>query len=165
MMAKEDHDNQQRKSINATHGQLKRVASGNQRGVANPRHTMKYIKADRKWVCFAIHIATSEVYSDSATTIFTSRLGADDTYPSKANIAKAKMLILRKSTKRITLANGGMGTAMNVILLPIPRLSKKDSGGPTIHRFPDLAIKCWKSKQQRQCVDVYKERHHSAQRK
>jgi hypothetical protein len=48
MMAKEDHDNQQRKSINATHGQLKRVASGNQRGVANPRHTMKYIKADRK---------------------------------------------------------------------------------------------------------------------
>ena len=128
LMAKEDSDKPQRKSIDATHSQTKRGAPGIiQKGInlglsirATIKRAMRYITADMKQVRFVTKIVPAEAYSDSPTIIITYNLGADDKYPSGANRAKEKMPILCTLTKRVNAANDGMSTATKVTPLPIP---------------------------------------------
>ena len=59
-------------------------------------------------------ITTAEAQKDIATIIVTYDLGADDNYISKVNRARAQILILQKSTKRVNVATGGTHTTTTV---------------------------------------------------
>ena len=74
------------------------------------------------------------------------------------------MLILRKSTKRVNVANGGTSTATNVTPLAIPRLSKAAEEAHTFEDFPTSLLSVGKVNNDgnvslftRQGVTVHKE--------
>ena len=62
--------------------------------------------------------------------------GADDNYVSEKDRMAAGMPILRKSTKRVSVANGDTCTASNVTRLPFPQLSERASRADTFNEFP-----------------------------
>ena len=62
--------------------------------------------------------------------------GADDNYVSEKDRMAAGMPILRKSTKRVSVANGDTCTASNVTRLPFPQLSERASRADTFKEFP-----------------------------
>ena len=62
--------------------------------------------------------------------------GADDNYVSERDRKAAGVPILRKSTKRVSLANGDMCKASNVTRLPFPQLSDRVSIADTFNNFP-----------------------------
>ena len=68
---------------------------------------------------FASKITTAEAQNNSTIIIVTYDLGADDNYLSKSDRARAQMLIVQKSTKRVNVVNGGTSTATDVTPLPI----------------------------------------------
>ena len=62
--------------------------------------------------------------------------GADGTYVSEKDRKAAGLPILRKSTKRVMVANGEMCKAANVTRLPFPQLSERASRADTFNDFP-----------------------------
>ena len=103
---------------------------------ATIKRAMRFIKADKKRVRFATTITVAEAEQDSATIMVTYDSGADDNYMSESNRANARLPILRKSSKRVNVANGGLSKATNVTPLPIPGLSKAAAEAHTFKDFP-----------------------------
>ena len=62
--------------------------------------------------------------------------GADATYISEADREKARMPILRASTKRVRVANGDICNAKYATTLPFPQLSDKARQADTFENFP-----------------------------
>ena len=62
--------------------------------------------------------------------------GADGNYISKADRKKAGLPILRHSTKRVGIANGGTSSGKFVTKLSFPQLSKKAAEADTFQDFP-----------------------------
>ena len=62
--------------------------------------------------------------------------GADGHYISETDRAKANLPILRKSTKRVGVANGNTSHGHHVTALPIPSLSKAATEADTFDDFP-----------------------------
>ena len=62
--------------------------------------------------------------------------GADGHYISEADRKEAGMPILRKSTKRVRVANGDTSVAKHVTNLPFQQLSKKATQADTFEQFP-----------------------------
>jgi hypothetical protein len=103
---------------------------------ATIKRAMRFIKADKKRVRFATTITVAEAEQDSATIMVTYDSGADDNYMSESDRANARLPILRKSSKRVNVANGGLSKATNVTPLPIPGLSKAAAEAHTFKDFP-----------------------------
>ena len=61
--------------------------------------------------------------------------GADGHYISEADRAKARLPILRQSTKRVGVANGDVSLGNNVTRLPIPHLDDKATEADTFDDF------------------------------
>jgi hypothetical protein len=60
---------------------------------------------------------------------------ADGNYISKNDIQKAGLPILRRSTRRVSVANGEVSTGTNVITLPMLQLPKEDTEGNAFDNF------------------------------
>jgi NACalpha-BTF3-like transcription factor len=62
--------------------------------------------------------------------------GADGTYISKKDRAKAGLPILRQSSKKVQVANGEIVKAKNITTLPFPQLSARARQAHTFEQFP-----------------------------
>ena len=62
--------------------------------------------------------------------------GADNHYISKASQCQASLPILRRSTKRVGVANGGMSVGVHATQLPFKQLSAKAAAADTFQDFP-----------------------------
>jgi hypothetical protein len=62
--------------------------------------------------------------------------GADGHYVSKDNRKEASMPILRSSSKKVEVENGGKCKAKNVTQLPFPQLSERATTADTFNNFP-----------------------------
>ena len=62
--------------------------------------------------------------------------GANGNYISKTDRKKAGLPILRRSTKRIGIANGSTSSGKFVTQLPFPQLSKQAAETDTFKEFP-----------------------------
>ena len=103
---------------------------------ATIKQAMRFAKADKKRVRFVSKVMTGEAQGNGATITAIYGLGADNNYLGKANRAKAHILILRKSTQKVNVANGGMSTETNVTPLPILQLSKAAAEAHTFEDYP-----------------------------
>ena len=66
--------------------------------------------------------------------------GADGHYISEHNRMVAGLPILRNSTRRMQVADGGTSTAINVTQPPFPQLSKKATNANAFKHFPLLLM-------------------------
>jgi hypothetical protein len=71
--------------------------------------------------------------------------GADGHYISKRDRKKAGLPILRPSTKRVGVANGGTSTAKHVTQLPFKQLSPKATQADTFQDFPNSLMSVGKT--------------------
>jgi hypothetical protein len=90
--------------------------------------------------------------------------GADRHYVSKDNRKEACMPILRSSSKKVEVANGGKCKAKNVTRLPFPQLSELATTADTFNNFPTSLMSVGKTFQRRHHLNIHKNRSDSTQR-
>ena len=73
----------------------------------------------------AARIATAESCRSSALILVTYNSRPDDNYLSKEDRAKARMPILQTSTKRVSVANGGVSKAIDVTPFLFPDYQRR----------------------------------------
>ena len=71
--------------------------------------------------------------------------GADKHYISEADRAKARLPILRKSTRRVGVANSDISHSNNVTRLPVPQLGKTATEADTFDDFPNSLMSVGKT--------------------
>ena len=108
------------------------------------KRTATRLLTNRKQVTFG---ATSTIPATrQANAVYvTYDSGADDNYISEKDRKAAGMPILRKSTKRVSVANGDMCNASNVTQLPFPQLSERASRADTFNDFPSSLMSVGKT--------------------
>ena len=142
-LAKADNDNKGKQAAEANHKlRTQPTVSILRRGrnlgyavqTAFKRATKNFTK--RTGVQFANKVETRQIPPDSATPMIIYDSGADGHYLSERDRKLANLPILRKSTKRVGVANGGCSKASNVTQLPFPQLSKAAAQADTFDEFP-----------------------------
>ncbi len=92
--------------------------------------------SNNKHVRFAKHNKI-HLFSNTETPIMvTYNLGADSHYISKKDCHKAGLPIIKKSTRRVGVANGGVSQAKFAMQLPFKDLSAKAKQADTFQDFP-----------------------------
>ena len=99
------------------------------------KRTATRFLTNRKQVTFGA-TSTIQATRQANAVHVTYNSGADDNYISEKDRKAAGMPILRKSTKRVSVANGDMCNASNVTRLPFPQLSERASRADTFNNFP-----------------------------
>jgi hypothetical protein len=142
-LAKADENNKKRMAINTAHtkhgttsigfAQRGRNAAYNLGSAFN--RTIKKINKN-KHVSFATHNRVHQYSSNEQPIMVTYDSGADGHYISKKDRRKAGLPILRTSTQKVGVANGGTSKAKYVTQLPFRQLSAQATQA---HTFRDFA--------------------------
>ena len=90
----------------------------------------------KKGVRFESKIKVRTYHDDDEPIMVTYDSGADGNYVSEDDRRKAGMPILRKSTKRVGVANAGTCQGKWETELPLPQLSKRAANADSFDEFP-----------------------------
>jgi hypothetical protein len=77
------------------------------------------------------------IIKDPNVVMITYDSGADGTYISERDRVKARLPILRQSSKKVRVANGEIVKAKNITALPFPQLSARARQAHTFKQFPN----------------------------
>ena len=99
------------------------------------KRAIKFIKADEKRVRFSRKDSIATFTEESKAIMITYDSGADSNYISEQDRIIAGLPILRKSTKRVEVANGGTSNGKFVTSLPFAQLSKQAAEADTFTDF------------------------------
>ena len=143
VIAKNDNNNKSRAAIDAAHKfQVKQPSitqqgrnAGYRIGTAIRRATQT-LQAKPKRVRFASQHSTRNFNSNDPLPLITYDSGADGHYISEKDRIAAGLPILRRSTKRVGVANGSSSAAKHVTQLPFQQLSPKANQADTFEEFP-----------------------------
>ena len=143
-MAKSDTLAPKSAAINKAHGSvLAKVPSAVQKGMnfgydlrAKAKRVVQNLLSKRPHVQFANKAQICTFHTEQQAIMVTYDSGADGHYISEADRAKARLPILRQSTKRVGVANGDVSLGNNVTRLPIPNLDDKATEADTFDDFP-----------------------------
>ena len=147
-IAKADTAMPQRKAIDANH-RITRPKVSFQQGSRNISYAIgsclkratQQLTQPGKHVSFASTHKVRVYQCHSAPAVLaTLDSGADGHYLSEADRRKANLPILRPSSKRVGVANGGCSTARHVTALPLPQLSPQATRADTFDDFPNSLI-------------------------
>ena len=152
-MAKNDQTNAMRITIDQAHAAaVKPVASilhrGRNFGYALStafKRAIKFIKADEKRVRFSRKDSIATFTEESKAIMITYDSGADSNYISEQDRIIAGLPILRKSTKRVEVANGGTSNGKFVTSLPFAQLSKQAAEADTFTDFSSSLLSVGKT--------------------
>ena len=97
---------------------------------------MRNLTSVTKRVRFKRETETATFRSEDEPIIVTYDSGADGNYISEEDRAKAGLPILRASTRRVGVANGGKSTGKYRTRLPIPNLSPAAAEADSFEDFP-----------------------------
>ncbi|KAL7544208.1 hypothetical protein ACHAWF_007592 [Thalassiosira exigua] len=143
-LAKGDVDAPARRAINAAHGTksttktplLQRTKNLGQAFSASLRRTERAIFSTKPTVSFAANAKICTYDSEAEPIFATYDSGADGHYISKRDRCKANLPILRPSTKRVGVANGGVSKGRHRTSLPFPKLSPQANEADSFVDFP-----------------------------
>ena len=99
------------------------------------KRAIKFIKANDKQVWFAGKSTVATYDEGSKEILITYNSGASSNHISEQDQITAGLLILRKSTKRVKVANGDTSSGKFVTSLPFPQLSKQAAGADMFTNF------------------------------
>ena len=142
-MSKDDKKDMQQQTIDNAHNQRKakptasitQCARNNTYGICTAfNRVATQILTNKKQVTFGEHTNSKREHANAVHLTYDS--GADRHSVSKDNRKEACMPILRSSSKKVEVANGGKCKAKNVTLLPFPQLSKPATTADTFTNFP-----------------------------
>eukprot|EP00956_Cyclotella_meneghiniana_P021291 scaffold38589_cov41-Cyclotella_meneghiniana.AAC.1 len=142
-LAKNDPNNKYRKAVE--HGDTKQKqkltwwqsSKNTTNNITNGiRRFIKETTSHNKCVRFAHKRQVRVFKQDEQPIIVTYDSGADGHYISEHDRNRAGLPILRKSTKRVGVANGNTSKAQFVTKLPIPQLSSHAAQADTFNDFP-----------------------------
>jgi hypothetical protein len=150
-LAKKDTNNKQRVAIEARHKLMNTAVSFGQRrknvsysiSSSLKRATNKLVA--KKHVSFATKRQVREFVSTEVAAMITYDSGADGHYISEKDRQAAGLPILRRSTKRVGVANGGVSEAQHVTQLPFKQLSEKAKAADTFSDFPNSLMSVGKT--------------------
>ena len=94
------------------------------------------ITKEEKRVRFASKPEVATFSNNDKVTMVTYDSGADSNHMSVKDRRKLGLPILRISSKRVGVANGGGNSGKYVTRLPLPQLSKKLAESDTFDKFP-----------------------------
>jgi hypothetical protein len=142
-LAKADERNKKRMAINAAHTKRGTTSIGFSQHGCNAAYslgsafnrTIKKINKN-KHVSFATHNRVHQYSSNEQPIMVTYNSGADGHYISKKDRRKAGLLILRTSTLKVGVANGGISKAKYVTQLPFRQLVAQATQADTFQDFP-----------------------------
>ncbi len=97
--------------------------------------TIKKINKN-KHVSFATHNSVQQYIDNEQRIMLTYDFGADGHYISKKDRRKAGLPIMRTSTRKVGVANGGTSKAKYVTQLPFQQLSAQATQADTFQDFP-----------------------------
>ena len=172
VMAKNDFCNSRRVTIDAAHAATSKpspnlLQKGKNAGYAfatTVRRLVRGFKRDTQQVRFASKPTVAKYNREDHATMITYDSGADSHYMSEADRLKLGLPILRASTKRVGVANGGTSSGRYVTQLPFPQLSKKAAEADTFVQFPTSLMSVGKTADDgnisiftKEDVKVYKE--------
>ena len=98
------------------------------------------VSQDKAHVKFAKQALLQEFNADDAPVMASLDSGADNHYISEKDRLKLRLPILKKSSRRVGVANGGTSKGVNVTQLPFKQLSAKAVKADTFNDFPDSLI-------------------------
>eukprot|EP00956_Cyclotella_meneghiniana_P017716 scaffold29109_cov56-Cyclotella_meneghiniana.AAC.5 len=143
VIAKNDTTNKNRTTIDAAHKLQEHHPSIIQQGrnagynISTAfRRAAQSIKPSTKRVRFDTKFSTRTFNTNETSALITYDSGADGHYISEHDRIAAGLPILRRSTKRVGVANGGSSTAKHVTQLPFKQLSSKANQADTFEDFP-----------------------------
>jgi hypothetical protein len=152
ILAKGDQTNTQHRAINSAHVKNNKPAIGLAQRGCNTTYSLgttigRTLKktSNNKHVRFA---ENNEVHLfDNAETLImiTYDSGANDQYISKKDCRKMGLPIIRKSTRRVGVANGGVSQAKFVMQLPLKALSARATQADTFQDFPSSLMSMGKT--------------------
>jgi hypothetical protein len=142
-LAKADETNKKRMAINAAHTKRGTTSIGLAQRGRNAAYslgsafnrTIKKINKN-KHVSFATHNSVHQYIDNEQPVMLTYDSGADGHYISKKDRRKAGLPILRTSTRKVGVTNGGTSKAKYVTQLPFQQLSAQAMQADTSQDFP-----------------------------
>lgn len=171
-MAKADTTNGKRVTIDAAHIKARKgkptwLQRGKNVGIAlsaAARRLVRRATREENHVKFAARPTTVSFCKEDTAAMVTYDSGADGNYISETDRARAGMPILRVSSKRVGVANGGTSKGKYETELPFKGLSKKAAKADTFDDFPTSLLSVGKVADDgnvsiftREDVKVYKE--------
>ncbi len=152
ILAKGNQTNTQRRAINSAHVKNNKPAIGLAQCGCNTAYslgttigqTLKKI-SNNKHVRFAKNNKVHLFDKAKTLIMITYDSGADGHYISKKNRRKAGLPIIRKSTRRVGVANGGVSQAKFVTQLPFKALSAQATQADTFQDFPSSLMSVGKT--------------------
>ena len=143
-MAKNDLTNAKRVTIDNAHNPSNKPApSLMQRGRnlsyrmgTSLRRAIQHLQYDNQRVQFDTKNRVTTFIKDDVAAMITYDSGADGHYVSEDDRIKAKLPILRQSTKHVGVANGGTSAGKYVTQLPFKQLSNKAAKADSFQEFP-----------------------------
>ena len=143
-MAKQDAKNGKRITIDNAHKQqdrptqtlMQRGRNAGYRMGTSLRRAIQHLTYTNQRVRFATRNKTANFRSDDSATMITYDSGADGHYLSEADRKRARLPILRHSTKQVGVANGETSRGVNVTRLPFDQLSPQAATADTFQDFP-----------------------------
>jgi hypothetical protein len=142
-LAEADESNKKRMAINAAHTKRGTTSIGFAQRGRNAAYslgsafnrTIQKINKN-KHASFATHDREHQCRSNEQPIMVTYDSGADGHYISKKDRRKAGLLILRTSTLKVGVANGGISKAKYVTQLPFRQLVAQATQADTFQDFP-----------------------------
>jgi hypothetical protein len=142
-LAKADDSNMKRMAINDAHNKRGTTSIGFAQCGRNATYSLgsafnwmiKKINKN-KHVSFATHNRVHQYSSNEQPIMITYDSGADGHYISEKDRCKAGLPILRTSTRKVGVANGGTSKAKYVTQLPFRQLSAQAMQADTFQDFP-----------------------------
>jgi len=141
-MAKNDNKNARRIAIDAAHAKQDKPRIGIVQQGRNTVYTFgsalkRQFKSitKSKHVCFAKQHTVRQIDENITCVMVDYDSGADGNYISEEDRHKAGLPILRASTKKVGVANGGKSKATHVTRLPFQKLSAKANEADTFKDF------------------------------
>ncbi len=152
ILAKGDQTNTQRRAIDSAHVKNNKPAIGLAQHSRNTAYslgttigrTLKKI-SNNKHVRFAKNNKVHLFDKAETLIMITYHSGADGHYISKKDRRKAGLPIIRKSTRQVGVANGGVSQAKFVTQLPFKALSAQATQADTFQDFPSSLMSVGKT--------------------
>jgi hypothetical protein len=126
----------------------------------NFKQAIEELKSRIPKVRFQLAPTVATFLATNEATMMTYDSGADGHYFSEKDRQQAGLPIIRRSSKRVGVANGGTSTGKFVTKLPFQHLSDLAAEADTFEFFFIFPIKCGKNIGRWQCFDFHKERSH-----
>ena len=152
-LAKQSNNNPHKQTIEANHTihrskPVSILQNGKNKGYAlqtTITRAFKGLFTSKPTVHFANQAEVRTIPTNAATPMITYDSGADGHYISESDRHRANLPILRKSSKRVGVANGGTSTAEHVTQLPFDNLSATAKSADTFNDFPQSLMSVGKT--------------------